>query len=129
MVLTIEPTAVDQNVVLTRTVFLTGINNSFHRIALSKYAGNTSTALTTSQSGEAEPIAASIWSIPVHQIKATSRRTPTAREPPILIVFFLLDPKSIHLKSWIKTCEIIKELSNCPILIYVKPVNFAARKR
>jgi len=101
-VLTIEPMAVDQNVLLTRTVFLTGASRSFHLIALRKYAGRMTAALAASHSGEAEPMAAPILSIPVHQIKATSRRMPTARDRPILIMFFLLDPISIHLKSWIR---------------------------
>jgi hypothetical protein len=88
-----EPTAVDQKVVLTRTFFLTGVNRSFHRIALSKYVGKTRTALKTSHSGEAEPMVAPISSIPVHQINATSSRTPTTKEATILIVVFLLEPK------------------------------------
>jgi len=57
------------------------------------------TAAAASHSGEAEPMAAPILSIPVHHIKATSRRMPTTREAPILILFCLLEPKSVHLKS------------------------------
>jgi len=68
-------------------------------MALRMYAGRMTAAAAASHSGEAEPMAAPISSIPVHQIKATSRRMPTMRETPILIVFFLLEPKSIHLKS------------------------------
>ena len=101
-VLTIEPMAVDQNVFLMRTVFLTGVSRSFHRIALRKYAGGMTAAVATSQSGEAEPMAAPISSIPVHQIKATSKRMPTTKDTPILIMFFLLEVNSIHLSSWIK---------------------------
>jgi hypothetical protein len=53
-------------------------------------------AAAASHRGEAEPMAAPILSIPVHQIKMTSRRMPTASDAPILIMF-LLEPKSIHL--------------------------------
>ena len=87
----------DQNVLLMRTVFLTGASKSFHRIALRMYAGKTTAALTASHSGEAEPIAAPISSIPVHQVKATSIMMPTTREAPILIMFFLLEAKSLNL--------------------------------
>jgi len=93
---------------------LTGASKSFHRIALSTYAGKTTAALTASHNGEAEPMAAPISSIPVHHIKAVSSKTPTAREMPILIVFFLLEPRSIHLKSWIRCCELLK---SCPLSI------------
>jgi len=97
--LTIDPMEVDQKVLLRRTVFLTGDSRSFQRIALRKYAGGITAALAASQSGEAEPIAAPILSIPVHQIKAISRRMPNARETPILILFFLLEPTNIRLES------------------------------
>ena len=89
----------DQNVLLTRTDFLTGASRSFQRIALRMYAGGMTAALAASHSGEAEPMAAPISSIPVHQIKATNRRMPTTSDTPILILFFLLEPKSIHLES------------------------------
>ena len=91
--LTMEPMAVDQNVLLTRTFFLTGESKSFQRIARRMYTGRMTTAAAASHRGDAEPMAAPILSIPVHQIRATSRRMPMAREAPILIVFFLLDPK------------------------------------
>jgi len=100
-----EPMAVDQNVVLSRRFFLTGKRRSFQRIALRIYAGRTTAPAAASQTGEAEPIAAPILSIPVHHIKTTSRRTPMARDVPILIVFFLLEPKSIHLRSGLKIME------------------------
>jgi len=51
-------------------------------------------AAAASHNGEAEPIAAQILSIPVHHIKTISSRMPTAREAPILIVFFLLEPRA-----------------------------------
>src|SRR3989304_8604008 len=98
-VLTMKPTAVDQNVVLTRIFFLTDKSRSFQRTALKMYAGRMIKAAAASHRGEADPMAAPILSIPVHQIKTTSRRMPTARGAPILIVFFLLDSKGIHLKS------------------------------
>ena len=94
--LTMEPTAVDQNVLLTRTVFLTGASKSFHLIALRTYAGRMTAAAAASHNGEAEPMAAPISSIPVHQIKATSRRMPTTRQTPILIMLFLLETNIIH---------------------------------
>jgi len=62
------------------------------------YTGRMIKAAAASHRGEADPIAAPILSIPVHQIKTTSRRMPTTRDAPILIVFFLLEPKSSHLK-------------------------------
>jgi hypothetical protein len=68
-VLTMEPTLVDQNVVLTRTFFLTGRSRSFQRIALMIYVGRIIKAAAASHNGEAEPIAAPILSIPVHHIK------------------------------------------------------------
>ena len=108
--LTIDPMAVDQNVLLTRTFFLTGASRSFQRIALKTYAGGITAALAASQKGEAEPIAAPISSIPVHQIKATSRRMPTTRETPILTMLFLLKPKSILLKPIIRLLKNIKSI-------------------
>ncbi len=56
-------------------------------------------ALAASHNGEADPIAAPISSIPVHQIKATSRRIPKTRDMTIRTMVFLLESKSLHLES------------------------------
>jgi len=69
------------------------------------YAGRTTAAAAESHNGEAEPIAAPILSMPVHHIKTISKRMPMARDVPILTVFFLLEPTSIHPRSGLKTME------------------------
>ena len=106
--LTMEPMLVDQNVVLTRTSFLTGRSRSFQRIALRMYVGRMINAAAASHNGEAEPIAAPILSIPVHPIKTIRRMMPTARDALILIILFLLGPKSITLSLGYDDVRLLK---------------------